>query len=59
MGNTSNAQNLKHVWIISREKQLIYNLYQNQKAIINVRDEQREAKIKKLVIQWCTLTHDF
>ena len=29
------------------KKILIYNLYQNQMAIINTRNEQREAKIKQ------------
>ena len=27
--------------------QMIYNLYESQMAIINIRDEEREAKIKK------------
>ena len=47
---------LKQAGIKFRERRLIYNLYQNQTAIINIGDEQREAKIKKGVRQGCVLS---
>ena len=39
---------LKQAGIKFRERKLIYNLYQNQMAIINIGDEEREVKIKKV-----------
>ena len=39
---------LKQAGIKFRERRLIYILYQNQMAIINIGDKEREAKIKKV-----------
>ena len=47
---------LKQAGIKFKERRLIYNLYQNQMAIINIGDEEREAKIKKDVRQGCVLS---
>ena len=49
-------KNLKQAGIKFRKGRLIYNLYQNQMAIINIGDEEREAKIKKGVRQGCLLS---
>ena len=47
---------LKQAGIKFKERRLIYNLYQNQMAIINIGDEEREAKIRKGVRQGCVLS---
>ena len=39
-----------------RKRRLIYILFQNQMAIINIGDEEIEAKIKKGVRQGCVLS---
>ena len=39
---------LKQAGLKFRERRLIYNLYQNQIAIINIGDLEREAKKKKV-----------
>ena len=46
---------LKQAGIKFKERRLIYNLYQNQMAIINIGDEEREGKIRKGVRQGCVL----
>ena len=51
---------LKQTGIKFRGRRLIYNLYQNQIAIINIGDEEREAKIKKRrKTRMCSAPHDF
>ena len=37
---------LKQAGIKFRERRIMYNLYQNHMAIINIGDEERQAKIK-------------
>ena len=46
---------LKQAGTKFKERRLIYNLYQNQMAIINIGDEESEAKIRKGVRQGCIL----
>ena len=49
---------LKQAGIKFREGRLIYNLYQNQMAIINIEDEEKPKK-KRCKTRMGAVTHDF